>query len=59
MSRYEPLPHTHKSLCASCKHLEQSVSLTTYPPQAFCTLFKKNVFVTNDKCLDDEVITNE
>lgn len=51
MSKYEPIEY--QQTCGTCKHLDQSIILTTYPPQAFCTLFKKNVFVTNDKCLDD------
>ena len=51
MSKYEPI--AYQQTCGTCKHLDQSIILTTYPPQAYCTLFKKNVFVTNDKCLDD------
>ena len=51
MSKYEPIEY--QQTCSTCKYLDQSVILTSYPPQAYCTYFNKPVFVTSTKCLDD------
>ena len=52
MSKYEPKAST-TTICASCKYLDDSVVLTTYPPKAYCKYFNQAVFIDSDKCLED------
>ena len=52
MSKYEPITST-TTICVTCKYLDQSVILTTYPPQAYGKYFNQPVFIDSNKCLED------
>ena len=51
MSMYEPQYTVNR--CGNCKWIDTSVVLTSIPPQAYCKLFKRSVFITQETCLGD------
>lgn len=51
MSMHEPQYTVNR--CSNCKWIDMSVVLTTMPPQAYCKLFSRAVYLTSETCLDD------
>ena len=39
--------------CGTCKWIDTSVVLTSMPPQAYCKLFRRSVYLTSETCLGD------
>lgn len=51
MSMYEPQYTVNR--CGNCKWIDMIVVLTSIPPQAYCKLFRRSVYLTSETCLDD------